>query len=75
MATGWILNTITSLDYANLDALGVVTKLDTNKSVAEWTVAMEHPWQLILIFVVTHIYVYGMWFHKKYPVSLSYASF
>lgn len=43
MATGWILNTITSLDYANLDALGVVTKLDTNKSVAEWTVAMEHP--------------------------------
>lgn len=43
MATGWILNTVTSLDYTNLDSLCVVTKLGTNKSVAEWTVAMEHP--------------------------------
>jgi hypothetical protein len=42
MASGWTLNAITPLDYANLDSLCEVIKLDANKSVAEWIVAIEH---------------------------------
>lgn len=43
MASGWTLKAITPLDYANLDSLCEVIKLDANKSVAEWIVAIEHP--------------------------------
>lgn len=42
MATGWTLKAVTSLDYANLDSLCEAIKLDANKSVAKWIVAMEY---------------------------------
>lgn len=58
MASGWTLKAITPLDYANLDSLCEVIKLDANKSVAEWIVAIEHPWQLKFSFVVTYTFMY-----------------
>lgn len=50
VAAGCILNKISSLDYASIGLPCELIELDGDRSVGEWIVAMEHPWQLTLIF-------------------------
>lgn len=58
VAAGWVLTKISPLIYASIGLLCELIKLDGDSSVGEWVVAMEHPWQLILIvFCNPHIYM------------------
>lgn len=84
VAAGWVQTKISPLIYASIGLLCELTKLDGDSSVGEWVVAMEHPWQLILIFCCNpHIYmeweftrnilhVYHMQAFRRYRYNLPY---
>lgn len=52
VAAGWVQTKISPLIYASTGLLCELTKLDGDRSVGEWVVAMEHTWQLILTFLL-----------------------